>query len=344
MHSVKHTSLQTKIALWFALSLLGFVGTFSVVTYFHLKNEFSKNAASTHHQGFKEYNSFEAHRVEELAGHLIHISVLYSIPVFFLALFLGKLLAQKSMQPVIKLNSRLEGIKASKLHTKIEIPEADSEIQAIVTAINQLLERIDVAYKNLSDFSSSVAHELRTPLTLMRLQLEEHAEKIDPTLAEALQDELNQMHKLVEQCLLLARSEQGQIELHYENTSLQVITESLLEPFVLLCKEASRPLDFTYSQPNEVMVVSWIVRQVLQNLLENAHKHGRGKISLEIKPIATGVRLSLENAIDQKHSSGTRLGLRIVNALVKAHGNINYTTTVNEKNIYRVKLDFISRA
>ena len=54
------------------------------------------------------------------------------------------------------------------------------ELQLLAEQINALLARMHITLMNLHQFSAQVAHELRTPLTVMRLKLEQAAERSIP--------------------------------------------------------------------------------------------------------------------------------------------------------------------
>jgi hypothetical protein len=58
------------------------------------------------------------------------------------------------------------------------------------TLVKWKLERIETSFNHLRKYTSQVAHELRTPLQLMRLQVETNAARMEPGLAEDLQQEL----------------------------------------------------------------------------------------------------------------------------------------------------------
>ena len=97
-----------------------------------------------------------------------------------------------------------------------------------------------IALMNLHQFSSQVAHELRTPLTVMRLKLEQAAEKIDPQLAEEIQTELLRLTLHVEQALLIARAEQGQISLNRVTFNLEPLLLEIVGDFRLLANDEGR--------------------------------------------------------------------------------------------------------
>lgn len=333
-------SLQLRLAIWFTASVLLVAGLFATITYLHLRHELRFEQWQRVHPenpDFVLHGTYSEKEIHDIAGHILHISLGSSIPVALLALLLGRYIARKSLRPVASINSQLQKIGAQHLDSRLHTPDADAELETITRNINALLTRVENNYREVAEFSARVAHELRTPLTLMRLQLEDSSSKIDPVLAENLQDELNRLEGYVEQCLLIARAERRQIEVIPKPVRLQELLEDIVEPFNLLAKEQQRALIWEPAGEVEVMVAPWILRQILHNLLSNALKHGRDTIQLELYPKESGAYIVITNPIADAEQNSTGLGLRIVEALARAHGSIHFETSASDET-FRVQL------
>ena len=321
-------SFRIRLAVWFAASVLVISAVLFTVTYFHLRHELKVEQwerVHPEHPDFVLHGSYSEAEINDIADHIIHISLLLSIPFMGIAIGVGWYLANKSLRPIAVINSQLKDIEANKLDQRIFAPDADSELETITGNINSLLDRIEASYRDMTQFSARVAHELRTPLTLMRLQLEESAASIDADMAETLQDELMRLEGYVEQCLLIARAERGQVEPKFEKCCLRSMIDDVIEPFNLLAREASRDIKLISSVASQVETDPWILRQILHNLLSNAIKHGVGTITIDILELQSGPGIRIENECREVRVQGTGLGLRIVEALVRAHGNLKWT-------------------
>lgn len=75
-----------------------------------------------------------------------------------------------------------------------------SELSPLIHAVNDMVGRVETAYRRQELFLAAAAHELRTPLTLLRAHLEELSE--DAT-KEALRADVRRMAKLVNDLLRL---------------------------------------------------------------------------------------------------------------------------------------------
>jgi two-component system heavy metal sensor histidine kinase CusS len=324
-------SIRWRIALWFAVSLLAVVAAFVGMTYTHLQHELREEKWERAHPGNKDWTlhgSYSEAEVNDIAGELWRSALLYAAPVTALTLGIGYYLAKRSFQPVTEMNRQLRAIEARSLDQRVRLTDADEEFRAIEKNINALLARLDTSFRQLTEFSAQVAHELRTPLTLIRLQLEEAADRLEPGLAESLQDELRRLSDYVDQCLLLATAEQGRVSLEIRPVPLRGLVLEMLEVYELLARSESRTLTVTAGEEISVSADVRSLRQILHNLLTNALRHGEGPIGITVGRDGQDVFCRIENMIGRKASavgSGTTLGLRLVRALTALQPRMSFS-------------------
>ena len=93
--------------------------------------------------------------------------------------------------------------------TPISTKGLPSELLGLVSAINQLLERLEQSLSAQQRFASDAAHELRTPLTALKLQVQLAQRAKTPEAREKcfvrLNEGINRATRLVQQLLTLAR-------------------------------------------------------------------------------------------------------------------------------------------
>lgn len=335
-------SLQTRTTLWFALSTIGVTVVFALVTYFHLRHELTVEKWERAHPDrpdFTLHGSYNEDEVNDIAGELLRLSLLYSSVVAVVAIALGAYLSRQSLRPVAALNRQLQSIGATTLSKRVDAPEADHELTAITANINGLLERIETSYRDVSEFSARVAHELKTPLTLMRLQLEDSSQRIEPELAETLQDELRRMEHYVEQSLLIARAERGQLDLPFQSLKLKTLVEELLEPFSLLAREEQREIKLDSPEAPTVLVSPWAIRQILHNLIGNALKHGSKDITIRLSESPDEATLTITNPLRPQQTTGTGLGLKAVEAIANQHPGLTVSSE-QSKSLHTATLTF----
>lgn len=325
-------SLRWRIALWFTFSLLAVMSVFVGITYTHLQHELRVERWPRAHPDQKDWTlhgSYSEAEVNDIAGELWRLSLLYAVPVTLVTLGAGYYLAKRSFQPVAEMNRQLNAIGARSLEQRVRLKDADEEFRAIENNINALLSRLDASFRQLTEFSAQVAHELRTPLTLIRLQVEEAADRIEPALAESLQDELRRLSDYVDQCLLLATAEQGRVSLEIRPVPLRALVLEMLEVYELLARSENRALTVAAAEEVTVPADARSLRQILHNLLTNALRHGEGPIVVTVGRDGADSCCRIENAVSRKliaGGSGHTLGLRIVRALVALHPKMAFTS------------------
>lgn len=320
-------SFRWRMAGWFALSLLFVLGVFTGVTFLHLRHELRVEKWEREPPGHSDWvlhGSYSESEVEDIVGELAHLSLVYALPVAGLAVLLGYFLATRSLQPLADINRQLQVIGASSLSQRVRLQSADQEFRSIETNINALLVRLEGAFRQLTEFSAQVAHELRAPLTLIRLRVEDASGRIEPALAESLQDELCRLSDYVDQCLLLATAEQGRLVLKLEQVPLRALLTDLLETYELWAKSQQRVV--TLAEGSEVVLTAdpRYLRQILHVLLSNALRHGCGPVWVAMEVRSEGVTCRVTNAAppstDGEVAKGNGLGLRLARAVAGALG------------------------
>lgn len=318
-------SLRWRMTAWFAISVLLVMVVFASITYLHLRHELRYERWERKHPEHKDWTlhgSYSESEVQDIAGELWRLSLIYALPVAFAALCIGYLLAHRSLAPVADLSRQLAEINARSLQQRVKLPCADREFTAIEANINGLLARLETSFAQLTEYSANVAHELRTPLTLLRLKVEDASSEIRPEVAEALQEELARLSEYVDQCLLLATAEQGRLVIKPDEIALRPFIEETLEDYQLWAAQTGRTVTLVGVDDFAVVSDRRYLKQVLHNLLTNAVKHGAGPIRITLAKSPDDACCRIENAVGSAATAGQGhgMGLRIARALVHALG------------------------
>jgi signal transduction histidine kinase len=209
-----------------------------------------------------------------------------------------------------------------------------------------MLDRLEAAFEAQREFVADASHELRTPLTVMQGQLEVLAADPDPSPEELqrvealLQDEISRISRLVDDLLLLARSERSDF-LRPRLVDLSTFVPALWGGLTLTARR-----DFELAEVPSVTLSADPDRlaQALRNLVRNAIEHTadpHGMVALEVVTIGSArVRFSViddgpgippserDRVFERFHrtdasrsrlAGGAGLGLAIVRAIVDAH-------------------------
>lgn len=119
------------------------------------------------------------------------------------------LLTGRAFRPITRMVEAAEKISALTLHQRLKVPAGRDEVSRLAEALNQMIERIEDAFKSQRQFVSDASHELRTPLTVVYSELEFLKRQIkEERLNESIEaslHEIDRLANLVQQLLLLAR-------------------------------------------------------------------------------------------------------------------------------------------
>lgn len=227
--------------------------------------------------------------VEKKALRSFALIALLLIPVTALsAALVGYTLANRILQPLSRLVGATREIGIAGLATRVEEPQHPAELRELSMAFNGMLARLERAVQALRSFTADASHELRTPLTAIRgtaevaLARERSSDELRETLGEVL-DETEQMLRLVEDLLTLARGDQAvapameAIELAPVLRDVQDVGEALA-----MGKEVAVRLDV----PDHLMVegAPSYLRRLFLNLVSNAVKFtDRGAVTVSAR-------------------------------------------------------------
>ena len=218
--------------------------------------------------------------------------------------------------------------------------------------VNELLGQVEAALARERRFVADASHELRTPLAALRTELELalRRERSQEELVAALRsaaEETDRLSQLAEDLLVLARAEEGELPVRRERLVAADVLGDVRERYVRRAADAKRPLEVRVDDGLALHVDRLRVEQALGNLVENALRHGRGRILLEARASNGRVELHVQDEGDgfppgflpnafepfarsdsSRSSQGAGLGLAIVDVIARAHGGTAHAQNV----------------
>jgi signal transduction histidine kinase len=315
-------SLRTRLTLWFTLGFVAVTVIHITLTYRRLDLELRKDTFERENKinpNWILHGSYTEEEVENIMGEMLRSSLVVSVPLVVLIVALGYYIARQSLKPIENLNRQLQSVNPGTLGRKVELPEGDEQFRSLLGHLNDMLARLERSFLEMSEYAAKVAHELRTPITILRHKVEQAQGKIDPDMAEDLQEELLRLNHVVEQSLLIAKAEQGRLAWRSEPVDLSALVTELVRDFDLLATAQERRIQF-HAEPGRVVETdAKYCKQVLQALLTNALIHGRGDIRVRLIGRGQRVRFTTVNEVRSTPTASELtlgLGLRVVRALV----------------------------
>lgn len=256
---------------------------------------------------------------------------------------------RRGLRPLTALRERAAQVDPGKLDVRMPVDDVPTELVGLSLTLNQMLARLEDAFRRLSQFSSDIAHELRTPISNLMTQTQvtlsqpRAAADYRETLASNA-EELERLGRTVSDMLFLAKTDHGLLLPSREPVELRAEVQALFDFYEALALDA----DVSLSQQGAATVVGdrLMLRRAIGNLLSNALQHtpAGGRIEVVIgtedgracvtvrndgAPISAAAlphlfdrfyRVQADRSHAHSGGDGAGLGLAITQAIVQTHG------------------------
>ena len=226
---------------------------------------------------------------------------------------LGKRRTQKLLSPLYRMAETAQSLDQSFDHRKYHdleeailqvdvarenarIETGDRDLQGMEDAVNGLLRRTHEAYRQQTRFVSDASHELRTPISVIRGYADmldrwgKNDEKVRDEAIAAIRKEADNMQRLVEQLLFLARGDSNRQQLEMARFDLNAMLQEICEEMRLVDENR----EFLLQSTESVWAYGdkGMLKQCARILTENAMRYS-----------AAGERITLRAFINEKGES-----------------------------------------
>jgi signal transduction histidine kinase len=274
---------------------------------------------------------------------LLSLGLLVGLPALLVvAGLVAWSLAGRALRPVEAIRVEVAGISEGDLDRRVPVPPGNDEVGRLARTMNRMLARLERTSAQRRQFVSDASHELRSPLAALRTQLEvaraSPASSDWPAVSATVLSEARRLEDLVDDLLLLAQSDEGQLLPGHQQVDLD---ELVLAEGERLRLQGRPAVDLHGVGAGRVLGDPGQLRRLVRNLVDNAERHAAGTVTLAVRrhddtvvlevaddgpgvPPADAARIferftRLEPSRDRR-AGGTGLGLSIVGAIAAAHG------------------------
>ena len=290
--------------------------------------------------------------VKNLNDSFVYMTALFSIQIAIsivclaIIIFIGIYGTKRSLKPLIEIAETAKNITENNLNTRIKETGNDDELDQLIKSLNQMIGQLESAFDAQKQFVSDASHELRIPLTVIQgySDILSSWGKENPQLLEesvdSINEEIQNMKKLVEELLLITRLENNYFTQKFEPADLGELVTKVYNECEMI--DATHSFELTRAGHCLVKCNESLILQALRALADNSMKYtpAQGKICFSCTETAnrcilsvtdTGIGIpesELENVrrrffrVDSDRSretGGTGLGLSIIESIVKLH-------------------------
>ncbi|MEZ0536378.1 sensor histidine kinase [Caldicellulosiruptoraceae bacterium PP1] len=277
----------------------------------------------------------------------LKIVILFSIPFPILISVLGGLfLATRALAPIDYITKTARTIGQGDLRQRLNMPKIEDEVGRLALTFDEMLDKLELAFKKEKQFTADASHELRTPITVIKAQIEEALANSRSDINEykeilnTIFKETTKMNRIISQLLFLTRYDNGNNDIEIENIDLKVIIEDVIDTMKEIA--AQNKVNLRMNCNNSVIIKGdqTLITRLFINLIDNAIKYNKigGWVNVVVIEEQNKVKIIVEDngigipkedipyifnrfyRVDKSRSSeGTGLGLSIVEWIVKIH-------------------------
>ena len=297
--------------------------------------------------------AYELTQTRQLIAHELQIFIVTLLLGALAAALLGVWIARRIVAGPMRLAAAANRISARPMHERLSLESTPTELVESSLAFNRMLDRLEAAFRRLSDFSSDLAHDLRTPINNLlgeaqvALSKPRSAAEYRAVLESSVEDH-ERISRLIENMLFLARADDPQAATSRLWIDLQPVLERGRGYFEMLAEERGVLLEIDMQGPEPVWQQVWadetLFIRALGNLVSNALRyaprdsrvivsttlHDGGGCTLEVSNDGPPIALEHQERIFERSfrvdasradsATGSGLGLAIVKSIMDLHG------------------------
>ena len=286
--------------------------------------------------------------------------------VLLLASLGGYFLARKSLSPIALMDRQTQRITAENLSARLDVMNERDELGGLAVTINELLERLENAFKEQQRFIADASHELRTPLAVLRGETEvslSQARSTDEYKASLnlIKDEAERLSRIVEDLFVLARQPTDYRIMSRQPVRLDKIVAECGRAAQVLAAQKELKLKIDSGTALALNGDDELLQRMILNLLDNAVKYTPpgGEIAVQLRGRNGDACLTVRDngigipAKDQPHVfdrfyrvdkarsralGGAGLGLSIARQIAQAHGGTVSVESGAQGSVFTVEL------
>lgn len=288
-------------------------------------------------------------------GYDIYFELLVIISLFkFLEFLVNTMFSYKiskhSLKPVDDMIKEVKEISINDLNKRLDVSGVNNEFKDLAKTFNEMVSEIQVSMEKQNRFISDASHELRTPISVIQgyanllSRWGKEDEEVLIESIEAIKDESNNMKKLIESLLFLARGEKNNNVIIKEDFNLKNLIDEIVKESIMIDDKHN-----IFTKNNEYVIINAdknLIKEAIRVFIDNSIKYtqeggnikinsfkSNKKVFISIEDNGIGIpKDDLERIFNRfyrvdksrnKEINGFGLGLSIAKYIIDTHnGNI----------------------
>lgn len=275
-------------------------------------------------------------------------------PIMILAAAgIGYYITRRALAPLRKIIQTAEAISGKNLNERVPVGEADDELSELARTLNDMIDRLEKTINSQKRFIADASHDIRTPLSIVRLELQllKEEKELPEQSKESIErciKEINELSKMAEDLLLLAKADAKQLHLNLQPVRLDELLIDCSSRFNTIAKLKNIRFNIDIKMAVEINADYDLLRRAISNAIDNAIKYTCNDSVVSIflesdKPCrivisnpgkklndneVTEIFNRFKRAERSRTGKGFGLGLPIIRTIIEAHGgNVRFEST-----------------
>ena len=212
--------------------------------------------------------------------------LIITAPGVVIVALLGYVVSRVGLRPVWALSKQARQLAPGDHGQRLDTRALPEELQQLASSFNGVLERQEIAWRQLDSFNADVAHELRTPLTNLTGQTQlglsrrRSQDELEELLGSNL-EELERMTSIVNDMLFLSHAHAGEHASQIVQVSLReetLKTAEYIEPSF-----AEKKLSLDVDGDVTAYIDRRLFHRSIANLLENTARHSPPNSTVRVR-------------------------------------------------------------
>ncbi len=199
----------------------------------------------------------------------------------------GWWMAGAALRPVDRITRAAHDISAGALSRRLRLQGPNDEFHRLAAAFDDMLDRLESAFRRERQLTADVAHELKTPLTVLQgeidvaLRRRRSSDEYERCL-HGLHDEVARLSRLVNSMLLLARADAGSEPFRTEPVRLGPLLTDAGSRYAVRARASNVTLNLNGQGDPLVEADAERLLQAVTNVLDNAFAYTQSGGTVEL--------------------------------------------------------------
>lgn len=231
----------------------------------------------------------------DIQRHMLLLSIFLLLMSCILIYFIGRLYANRILRPLQHILKELTHIRGSNLNIRMKTFGNKDELDELIRTLNDMLDRLDIAFQAEKSFISNASHELNNPLTAIQGECEITLlkERSEAEYIEALQRisvESKRLTQLIKHLLFLSRQEKELLQSGREQVDLVIVLRELCLRYPEVVFSTAEAEGSIYITAN-----NHLIGVALQNIIDNARKYSQKQVVVRLEMRGSNMVVEVED-------------------------------------------------